>query len=55
LLGGEDAAVGSDPGEIASPKVRHGKAHALVGLGKQPVRRPLAVAVGLPHGELSAF
>jgi hypothetical protein len=52
LLGGEDAAVGRDPGEIASPKVRHGKAHALIGLGEKPVRRPLAVAVGLPHGEL---
>ena len=36
---------------IATPKVRHGKAHELIGLGKQPDRCPLAVADGLPHAE----
>jgi hypothetical protein len=52
LLGCEDAAVGRDPGKIAVAGVGHGKAHALVGLGKQPVRSSPTVAVQLPRGEL---
>jgi hypothetical protein len=52
LFGREDAAVGRDPGKITVPGVGHGKAHALVGLGKQPVRCSPVVAVELPRGEL---
>jgi hypothetical protein len=51
-LGREDAAVGRDPGKLALPGVRHGKAHTLIGLCEQPVRRSLVIAVELTHGEL---